>query len=492
MNQTAARMSDLPNVPGSSRRRPCEEQFFADGQHQELTTWTANRTNLIVVGIVGVLLRLPLIITNRPALVPDSQSYITLAHQLGALNLTHYDGERTPGYPLLLLGVHYSPTGVWCVQAALGICSSLLLYWIVITIGGSRRAALVAALLFTSSIEVLDVERHVTTETLDCFLVTASTAVALGLVVSDRHRRVFAIVLGALFTLACLVRPDALSVVVVLTGVILYAWRREQRSGPNPQRHSVRSQVALGILILFLPALALSGWGAVVESATGQRTVTTITGMNLIDHIAPVVAPENGPDHTLTQLFVTWRARRERSVRSFFDTSWAAAPAMLQATHLDFPRLSTRLEHIALRLMARHPFQYLWLSAKYAPRFWLPPNPTFPSRIIRVIWALERAIALVLAAIFLAMCACAVWLKARRRSQPVFTTTSGLVASVIVAGTLPVIFLGDGDNGRHGYVFFPLTLAATCAGWPLVLDVLRGVRIRAARVARPPRPATPD
>jgi Dolichyl-phosphate-mannose-protein mannosyltransferase len=481
-----------PSAARTSDPRAHRDDILADGQREVMTRWSANGRNLVVVTLVGVLLRVALLINYRPSLVPDSQSYFTVAHELGALNLTHYDGERTPGYPLLLLGVHYSLTAAACVQGALGICTSLLLYWIVITIGGSRRAALVAALLFTSSFEILDVERYVTTEALDCFLVTATTAVALRLAVSDRHRTGFALMLGALFALACLVRPDAVSVVVVLTGGILYAWRREQRNGPNPQRHSVRRHFAFGLLILLPPAVALSGWAAVVNSTTGQPTVTTITGMNLIDHIAPVVAPESGRDHTLTELFVSWRARRERDTGSFFDTSWSAAPAMRKATHLDLPRLSTRLEHIALTLMARQPLQYLWLSAKYAPRFWLPPNPTFPSRIIRGIWALQRAIALLLAAIFLGMCACFVWLKARRRNQMVFTTSSGLVALVIVAGTLPVIFLGDGDNGRHGYVSFPLTLAVTCASWPRVVEVLRGVGVRAARIARRAHLATSD
>ena len=459
-------------------------------------TWTAAPRNLFVVALVGVLLRVALIISYRPALVPDSQSYLTLAHQLGALSLTHYDGERTPGYPLLLLGVRYSPTAVWGVQAALGICTSFLLYWIVITIGGSRRAALVASLLFVSSMEILEVEHQVTTEALDCFMVTATTAVALRLVTANQRRTAFAIVLGALLALACLVRPDALTVAAALTGAVLLAWRHEHRGAHSPQHHFVRRHMALALLILLPPALALGGWAAVVNSATGQITVTTVTGMNAIDHIAPVVAPESGTDRTLTELFVTWRARREHDTGSFFDTSWAAAPAMLEATHLDFPHLSARLEHIALRLMASHPYQYLWLSAKYAPWFWLPPNPTFSAgveyRVIRAIWAPQRAIDLFLAAVFLAMCAAVMWSKVRRRAQSVFTTSSGLVAVVIVAGALPVIFLGDGDNGRHGYVLFPLTLAVICASWPRLVQPLRDGKVRAARIARRGRLATSD
>jgi hypothetical protein len=60
------------------------------------------------------------------------------------------------------------------------------------------------------------------------------------------------------------------------------------------------------------------------------------------------------------------------------------------------------------------------------------------------------------AALFLMSCAAhAVRVIATKRRF--VSPLSVMVALAVLAGTLPVVFLGDGDEARHGFVYFSLS-----------------------------------
>jgi hypothetical protein len=430
-----------------------------------------DRRNLAVAVAVGLILRVVLILSYPPVLRQDSPGYLDLAHRLASWHLAGFNGARTPGYPFMLLLLGYSPTAAWCLQAAFGLLATAIIYWLVRRLGGSGTAALVAALLYTTSAVVLAVERQVMTETLATFLITAAGAICAGLVSSDARRRGLAALLGATLFCLCLVRPDTLVVAVCLVISVLAVWHFQEGRG-SALRTLVRPAAAM-----MLPALiGLFAWAMVNRETIGVTSVSTVLGHNLIDHIAPSVTVQPGADHDITAAYVDWRARVEaRSGGDYANTSWEAEPALERAAHLDAAHLSGRLQSIALSAIASHPVQYVGSSVKQWPRFWLPPN--YPdefhggagSAVIHGVWNLQRVIQVLIAALFLALCLAEI-ISRLRRSGSVLGTPGALLALAVLVGSLPPVFLAYGETGRYGYVYFPLVLAVAFAAGDRVLQ----------------------
>jgi Dolichyl-phosphate-mannose-protein mannosyltransferase len=426
---------------------------------------SGDRRNVLLAVSLGLAIRLALIVAYKPALAPDSASYLELARRIGAMSLGGYSGERTPGYPLLLAVVHYSPTAAWCAQAFLGLVATALVYMLVRMLGGSSTTALVASLLYTSSLEVLAAEHYVLTETLDSFLLTAAAAECVALVISQTPRRRLLLLTGATLSLLCLVRPDGLLVVVSLVAGALVLRRRDRSSAHTDAQWWRRCTLRHGLALLLPPIIALGAWAAINKINTGVTSATPVTGYNLIDHVAPEVSVDSQGDRidtALAAVYVRWRSRQEAATGSYFETSWLARADMVRISHLDLAHLGQRLQAIALRVSTQHPLQYLWLSVKYWPDFWRTYNATFGSygsaSVIGRIWPLSRWIKMFVAALFLISCAAhAVRVIAKR--SPFLSPSSVMLAVAVLAGTIPLTLFGDGEEGRLGFVYFPLYLS---------------------------------
>jgi hypothetical protein len=431
---------------------------------------------MALVGCVAFAIRLILIVGYSPVLTADSSSYLGLAHRLATLNLTGSSGARTPGYPLLLLALDYSPVGTWCLQAALGVIATLLVYRLVRRLGGSGRTATVAALFYALDLEVLAVEHMVITETVASFLILVAASLAVKITQSERKDLAPAILIGVTLGYLCLVRPDTLAITVYFAAVIVAIQCVRGRDGRSLS-HTVWRY---GLSILLLPIVLLAGWAAVNRATIGVTSVSTVIGFNMIDHVAGYVRVQPGPDYPITSAYVAARVRRERHTSDLGELSADAETSMERASHLSAAHLSGRLLSIALGVIAQHPLAYIASSLRQWPRFWVPPNYADQFRggagstVIHLVWKVQRALKLLLAAAFLIVGLIAI-IRRLRRQTPILSGSSALLAGVVVVGIFPPTFLAYGDTGRYGYIYYPLVLAVTfVAGEP----VLRAARAR--------------
>src|SRR5215467_16309608 len=133
-----------------------------------------SRRDLLLLILIGVLTRAVLWSNYQPQIYPDTGTYTALAVRLRSLSLLGYGGERTPGYPLLLLAANLNNQNVWLVQCILGIGISLICYYIVAATTESRIAAFSAGAIHTFSLNQVFFEADVLSETLAAFLVTLS------------------------------------------------------------------------------------------------------------------------------------------------------------------------------------------------------------------------------------------------------------------------------------------------------------------------------
>lgn len=424
-----------------------------------------DRRNMAVVGGVAVALRLVLILSYSPVLTTDSSSYLKLAHRLGSMNLHGSTGTRTPGYPALLLALGYSPVAAWCVQAGLGVVATLLLYRLVRRLGGSGWAATAAALAYAIDLEVLAVEREVMTETVASFLILVAASLTVAITQADRKRWAIPVWTGVTLCYLCLVRPDSLAITVYFAVAVAITQSIRQAREP---RQRLAIGIRYGVAILLTPLLALVAWTGVNRATIGVTSVSTVIGFNMIDHVAPYVQAEPGPNYPITSAYVAARVRRQAHTSNLANLSADAEPSMERASHLTAAHLSGRLLSIALGVIAQHPFSYLASSLKQWPRFWLPPNYAYQftggsgSSLIHIAWKAERAIKLLVAAAFLLLCLSDV-VRRLRRQPGILSHSSALLAGVVAVGIFPPTFLAFGDTGRYGYIYYPLILAVTVA-----------------------------
>jgi Dolichyl-phosphate-mannose-protein mannosyltransferase len=441
------------------------------------------------VGGLAVAIRLVgLLAYRRPVLANDTQSYLDLAHRLASLHLAGYSGARTPGYPAILLVLGYSSVGAWILHAIVGVVATLVVYRLVRRIGGAPRTALVATLLYALDMEVLAVERMVATETIASFLVLVAASMAVAIADSERESGMLAGLLGLILCCLCLVRPDALAFTAYLAAAVVLTrcLRRRRRARPW-----LRTAVRYGATILAAPLLALAGWAAVNSATIGVTSVSTVIGHNMIDHVAAYVHVERGANHAITSAFVAARARREAHTTNLANLSYDAEPYMEQSSHLGAAHVSVRLLSIALGVVSRHPLAYIASSLKQWPRFFVPPNYAYQftggpgSALIHLVWKLERALKLLIAAAFLLLCLAEVVCRLRGRSG-VLNLPAALLAGAVFVGSVPAVFFAFGETGRYGYVYYPLVLAVSfAAGEPL----LRALMARQARIRGGPHPS---
>lgn len=443
-----------------------------------VASWSAltrqDRRNVALLTGAGIAIRLILIFAYSPVLTNDSHSYLDLARRLGALHLKGSSGARAPGYPALLLVLGYSPRATWCVQALLGVITTLLLYALVRRLGGGGLLALVAGLLYTLDFDVLAVERMILTETLASFVLLVVAHLAVGLLESERPRRTTAVFLGLTLTYLCLVRPDALATSAYLALALAI---RLRSSAPRT--------VFVSTLV---PALvALAAWAGINRATIGVMSVSTVIGHNMIDHVAPYVHVEAGPNHAITAAYVAARSLREAHTSNLANLSADAEPAMERGSHLDAAHVSERLLSIALGVIVHHSAAYVGSSLKQWPRFWVPPNYAyqFGSGTIRVIWKLERAVLVVMNIAFVLLLATDLVTRARRR-QALLSCPALILAGLVAVATLPATFLAYGDTGRYGYVYLPLVLSVVLATSG---RLLRGAGAPAPALRGRPRPS---
>lgn len=446
----------------------------------------ADRRNLAVLAGVAAAIRLILVLAYSPVFTSDSQSYLDLAHRLEALHLHGSSGARTPGYPILLLAVRYSAVATWCVQAAIGVLATLLVYGLVRRLGGGTRIALVAGLLYALDLEVLAIEHMIMTETLTSFLLLLAAHGAVTIADADNPRRRTLIGLGVILACLCLVRPDELAVTLYLVlalGLALTAsLRATQRTGARRT-----SGLRRALWILVPPLVAVAAWTGVNRATLGVSSLSTVLGFNMIDHVVTYVQVEPGSDHAITAAYVAARTRRETQHRILNNLSYEALPAMERVAHLDAPHLSGRLLGIALGVVEHHPAQYVASSLKQWPRFWLAPNYADrfatgrAARAIRLVWTLERIVLTLINVAFVLLLLSDLARRTWRR-EPFLRRSSLIIAGVAAVGLIMATFFAYGDTGRYGYVYFPLVLSVCAASYELLACRLYHRQVGAATV----------
>ena len=412
-----------------------------------------------LAGLVGfgALVRLVLLLEYPPLRQPDTSSYLLLAQQIASLDLSSYDGGRTPMYPLLVILGGQNAYSVYVMQTLLGIAASVLLFLTALELKRSYTLAVLVGLLPTVLLNQLFMEATLLTEHLSGVLAVGSLYVGVRLL-KRGGRAGLMVLLGLLVAATTLTRPGYVALVPLYALVAFLAAQKER--------------IASVGFYLAAACLPIIGWMAFNAITVGQFGLSTRLGLNLINHSGAFIEYADSRYATIRDVYLRHRAVVMSSPEALahrggeqYNTIYEALDDLKAATGLSQVQLSRELQKLSLDLFRRHPDRYAksvfkaWLTYWAAPNYWRPEAIRNPSlaKAMQALWYVEQPLirltnlALVLAVTFLAL---QVALSAAKRGFSAIVTDRFLLALLLAGGSVYWFALFQAliefsENGRY-------------------------------------------
>ena len=388
----------------------------------------------------------------EPVTYADSGTYLRLAQQIINLDFTGYDGQRTPGYPLLLALMAENNFALWLVQSVIALMTAFLVYALLRRVGISTAWALAAAVINLLTLNALFFEPAVMTETITAFLLVA-VSYLMASMVSGMAGSATPWLLGLITALLILTRSQFIVLIPVFL-VLLWWFARQRRA----------STLLIFLLVTSAPVL---GWAGFNKQQTGYFTITTLLGYNLSNHSGAFMERAPDKDAVLRDIYLKYRDRKMAETGSHHMTIFNARKELLQTTGLSEIGLSREFQRISVNLFMAYPADYLgsvakaWLSYWTEPNYWRLDKVRNPSvsTVAQIIWKAQHLLLRGLNVVFILLTPYVVWRALMCRDA----VSHGMrIALVLAANVLSVSVMQAlvefGENGRYFIPSQPLVL----------------------------------
>src|SRR5579871_423361 len=225
---------------------------------------------LLALIAISVVVRLVVMTNFRARASFDTPGFILTAQAIASGDFSHYDGKRTPVYPLLMLLAGMDWPVVRAIQSLLGVAIASMVFAITWIRTRSAIASFIAGMLSSIAISELLYEQIIYSETLCTFWLVLSMLAFARIELTESERGWEFALLGISAGLAGMTRPMFLYLGPLLFFVMAMRRRRWR---------DMRTALVLAPTLL----LAL-GWSAVNKHTVDYFDVTTTTGYNLSNH----------------------------------------------------------------------------------------------------------------------------------------------------------------------------------------------------------------
>jgi hypothetical protein len=406
---------------------------------------------------LSVVARLVVMMNFRARASFDTPGFIVTAQAIASGDFSHYDGKRTPVYPLLLLLAGMDWDRVRAMQSLLGIAITSMVF--AITWYRTRRPAIafIAGLLSSIAISELLYEQIIYSETLCTFWLVLSMLAYARIELAESERGWDLALLGIAAALAGMTRPMFLYLGPLL--FCLIAMRRRQIRDPR-------------MALVLAPTLLLAlGWSALNKHTVNYFGVTTTTGYNLSNHSGAFMELAPPRYQQLADIYLRYRAWQIQQIGSQTMTIWYAENEIKRKTGLTTAALSKQLTRMSLEMFAEHPVLYLESVAHAWMRFWGFGFYHFVgfyedelgSRMAYAAVLILGSVQLAINAMFLIIAAYSIaqWWRGRVG----FDFELGVIA-IVLTGSIVQAFLEYGENVRYLAPLVPVTIYIVVAfGW---------------------------
>jgi len=376
---------------------------------------------------------------------PDSESYSNLAKLLLHFNIAGYDGERTPGYPLVLAMANNWFPLVVIYQMLLGVVTAIYLFKTLQVLQFSTRASLYITLLLNSMIHVIFYETAILTEAVIVLLVTVSFYHILTLLLNGQagYRQVF--IISLLLGLLTFVKPFFIFMPFIV--YCLYTLK-----GFSFSRIFNRL-----LIVPFFSLIAFLGWSYINKINTGYFVSTTYYGITTAQNC--VYFAEKTPEkyHLISSIYVKYRDQAIAEDKDVAMSIWYAHAELTEKTGLNFVDLSHELNEFAKVAIFNNPGDYARQVAISWKDFWKTSiywnyndfNVTYANKVFLGVWYIQSFILVTLKIIFVLLIPYHILMFFKNRK----ITPQFVIVSLVFSTSLLQAMATYGTNSRYSYPF---------------------------------------
>lgn len=293
-------------------------------------------------------------------LFPDSQGYIDLSERLSQFYLAGYNGQRSPGYPLLISLAFENLYLVVFYQFILGLGTTVLWYKTLLKLHFSGKVSFLISLGLTALLDVLFFETTILVESVTLFFMTL-TIYLLTCNYFDSRSYKKEMKLGVVLGMLTLVKPFYAFLPFLIFGIFLlyhFQWK---------------SLMSRKLLIFICPLIAYFGWSEVNQRNTGYFVSTTFFGLNIAQNC--VRFAEKGPEEYqwISKPYVQYREKSKRESRNIAMAIWDAYEGgAYDQYNLSFADFSYELGQYGKATIKANPWDYSKQVAISWRDFWKP------------------------------------------------------------------------------------------------------------------------
>lgn len=382
---------------------------------------------------------------------PDSEGYFELAERLLHLNLTDYNGERTPGYPLLLCITNIIPAFTAGIQLCMGVASLVLIYKILVLLRINVKTALSITLLLSLYIPSLFFELAILTESLTTLCLITIFYLLLRIIFIDRPKLKDYLLLALLCLYLVVIKPFYIFLPFLLILFLLLN---------NLSFDTIKKS----ILIVLLPFIFFVSWSYLNKINTGYFVSTTFYGINIAQTCVSFAEKTTDEYKEIGEIYAKYRDTDSLNDKEMAMTIWAAYPELEEKLGLTGPPLSDLLYKYGIATIKKNPAAYLkqvfisWKDFWKTTLYWEPDDNTIGKDALYYICQTERIIFQLIKLLFALLIPYHIILYIRHKKISPQLIISITVFSASILQAL-VIY---GNNSRFSFPFEYLIFAMVC------------------------------
>lgn len=425
----------------------------------------ANDNPIKTIIIVGLIIRLLVsALYQHITLYPDSRDYILLAERLRDFSLSGYEGERSPGYPLLIYLTGFSGILIAITQSLIGICTLIVIYKTMISTGVKRNFSFSIILLLSCYLPTIFFEVTLLTETVTLFIVSLIFFLFFKLTKDKEYSFSTFLWLTLLCGYLILIKPFYIFLPFLLTIILLC------------QKNKIKTIWAKCTIFVLIPSLVFLGWSYVNKVNTGYFVSSTYYGFNLAQNCV-TFAKKTTPEYAeIGDIYAKYRDKRV-SDKETAMTIWDAYPELTEKTGLSLPDLSKKLYDYSIATIKMNPVAYLkqvfvsWCNFWKTSLYWEPYSFSVPqaSQIVLYICYAERILLQVVKILFVLLIPInIVFCIRKRRITPQLT-----ISLIVLTASVLQAFATYGTNSRYSFPFEMLIVISVVLNYIQYLEYKR-------------------
>lgn len=406
-----------------------------------------NKKEIKLLLLIGFSTRLLLtILYLKVTKVPDSWSFMTLAEYFIHFDLSGYNGERSPGYPLLIvLGLGTMKLTV-IYQLILGVFTTLFWYDTLLVFKFSRKQSLWITIFVSTFLCHFFYETSILVETLTLFFIS----ILFWILVKNKLENSNWIILSGIslfLAYLVLIKPFYVFLPFLIYGLYflkVFRWK---------------ALINKKIIILIFPVIAYLSWSYVNKINTNYFVSTTYFGLNTAQNC--VYFAEKAPPEFdwISEPYVTFR---EKAIRENKDVSmaiwYAYNDSVFKKYNLTFPDFSNELGKFSKATIQKNKTDYLYqvlyrsfldFWKVYDMKPYLVFNNVLIDSLISQLWDIQKIVLQIFKLLFIPIGIYYLYQSIKRRK----ISTEVIGVTIIFTTAILQAFVTYGTNAKYSYPF---------------------------------------